>query len=343
MRFVLLTWLATRAAIAAVLYLASPHPLASAGNWDGAWYGSIALHGYQHASIGAQRDIAFFPLFPMMAAVLLHAGLRWPLAGILVNNACFLAALFVIYALAHERWSRQTARWCVAVAASCPLSLFASVAYHEGVFLLFSALALFATLRADRLRGGIAGALASATSAMGIALAGALALDAIVQRRGARAIACALLAFAGAGAFAIFCYARFGDPLSFVHAQHAWRTAGFDGGAWLRIFASLSSWDGLRRNVMVVVLVPLAAVAVLLQRKALGSLMTSYALLAIALLLFAGEPISADRNAFTFVPVLLAYGRALERVPVAGGAALAASLALLAYDTAQFANFHWVA
>ncbi len=340
MRFVLLAWLITRAFIGIALLMTSAHPLASAGNWDGAWYGSIAQHGYGFASRGMQHDLAFFPLYPLLASLLLHAGISWPLAGVLVSNIAFLGALAILYALARGRWNVATARWTVAVTCACPLSLFASVAYHEGTFLFFSALALWWTLRDARFAGGLAGAAASATSALGIALAAALVIDAVVQRRGTRAIASAMLAFGGIGLFALFCALRFGDPLAFAHAEAGWRMGGIDIAAWYRVFQSII---GLWSSNLLVALVPIAAIALVVQRKALGTLLTLYGLLAIALILFAGEPTSADRYAFAVIPVLIAFARALQRVPIAGGAVVLASLALLAYDTVQFARFHWVA
>jgi hypothetical protein len=261
-----------------------------------------------------------------------------------VNNLAFFCALVLLYSMARRRWNAATARWCVAFACACPLSLFGSVAYHEGVYLFFSALALWCALRSRRAASGLAAAAASATSAIGIALGSALVVDAIVRRRNARDIAYAALAFAGVGFFALFCYLRFGDPLAFVHTQHGWRTAGFDARAWLRVLLSVFSLQGVLANIMAIALVPLAAVAIVAQRKALGRLLTLYGLLAIALILIAGEPISADRYAFAVVPVLMAYGRALQRLPVpAGVAVLAALLSLLAYDAVQFARFHWVA
>ncbi len=326
--------------IAAAFFAASDHPLASAGNWDGAWYGSIAQHGYGFATLGSQHDIAFFPLYPMLASLLLRAGIGWPLAGVIVNNVAFLLALAIIYRLVSVRWNVPTARWTVATTCAVPTSLFASVAYHEGTFLLFSALSLWWTLRDQRLAGGLAGAAASATSVLGLALAAALAIDAIVQRRGARAIASAALAFGGIGLFALFCWLRFGDPLAFAHAQAGWRTAGIDAGAWYRVFQSIaSSWN----NNLLVVLVPVAAVAIGVQRKELGSLLALYGILAIVLIFLAGEPIGADRYAFVVVPVLIAFARMLQRIPVAGAAALLGSLALLARDAIEFARFHWVA
>jgi Mannosyltransferase (PIG-V) len=343
MRFVFVAWLASRAVIIAAFFVAGAHPLASAGNWDGAWYGSIAQHGYGYAQIGTQRDIAFFPLFPMLASLVLRIGIGWPLAGVLVNNAAFFGALVLLHRIASKRWNIATARWCIAFACACPLSLFASVAYREGVYLFFSALALWFALRSQRFAGGLAGAAASAASAIGIALAGALVIDALVHRRSLRDVASAALAFAGIGGFILFCYLRFGDPLAFAHAEHGWRTGGIDLGAWLRVIDSLRTWNGLRANLMVIVLVPLAAIAVVVQRKALGTLLALYGVLAIALILLAGEPISADRYAFAVVPVLLAYGRILQRVPAAGAAGLAFLLYLLAYDASLFARFHWVA
>lgn len=237
---------------------------------------------------------------------MLHAGISWPLAGVLVSNIAFLSALAILYALARERFNIATARWTVAVTCACPISLFASVAYHEGTFLFFSALTLWWTLRKARVAGGLAG-----------------------RRRGARAIAAAMLAFGGVGLFAIFCAVRFGDPLAFAHAEVGWRTGGIDIVAWYRVFQSII---GLWSSNLLVVLVPLGAIALIVQRKALGTLLTLYGLLAIALIFFAGEPIAADRYAFTVIPILIAFA-----------AVVLASLVLLAYDTVEFARFHWVA
>ena len=343
MRLTLAIWLLSRAVIIAAFLTASNHPLVSAGNWDGAWYGAIATHGYGYAHRGTQRDTAFFPLYPLIASLVMRLGMGWPLAGLVVNNAAFLGAIIVLCRIARERWNAATARWCVAVTCACPLSLFGSVAYREGLYLLLSALALWCALRSQRMRAALAAAGASATAIAGVALAAAFVIESLVKRRGFRAAAVAALAFAGVGAYVVFCWYRFGDPLAPLHAQHGWRSTGFDWPAWARVFRSLVSIDGFRQNVMVVILAPLGAVAVIVQRKALGLLMTLYALLALAILAFAGEPISADRYAFGIIPILIAYGRALQRVPIAGIGAIAASLALLAYDAVQFARFHWVA
>jgi hypothetical protein len=251
--------------------------------------------------------------------------------------------MLVLYQMTRERWNAATARWCAAVACACPLSLFGSVAYREGLYLLLSALALWSALRSRRLRAALAAGAASATAVSGVALAAALVIESLLQRRGLRATAVAALAFSGIAAYALFCWYRFGDPLAPLHAQQAWRTTGFDWPAWERVFRSLASIQGLCQNVMLIVLIPLGAIAVIVQHKALGMLMTLYALFALAIFCLAGEPISADRYAYGVIPILIAYGRALQRVPAVGIIALAGSLALLGYDAVQFARFHWVA
>lgn len=342
MRFVLLAWLFTRAVVAIAFAVASPHPLASAGNWDGAWYGSIAQHGYGFVR-GAKSDAGFFPMYPFLASALMRGGMTWPLAGIVVNNIAFLAALFVLYDLALRKWDAATARWCIAFTCACPLSLFASVAYREGVYLLCTALALWWALRSKDLAGGLAGAAASATAQLGSALAAALVMEAVLARRGMRTIAYRALAFAGVAGVAFFCYLRFGDPLAFVHAEQGWRSIGIDGGAWLRVLRSLTTWNGFVANVMVIALVPVTAIALLVQRRALGLLLVLYGLLALAVIVFAGEPISADRYAFAIIPVLLVWGRIFGRMQWVGVALVVGMLALLAYDTVRFAQFHWVA
>jgi Gpi18-like mannosyltransferase len=343
MRFVLAAFVITRAIVIAAFCIASPHPVASAGNWDGAWYGSIAVHGYGYARIGAQRDLAFFPLYPLLAAALEHTGLTWPLAGVLLSNAAFLGALAILFTLVRARWDDTTARWSIAVTCAAPPSLFASVAYSEGLFLLLSVLALWFLDRNRDAAASLATAAASAAAAMGTTLAAAVALDLLARNRSPRNVALAAFGFAGVVLYALYCWRFFGDPLAFVHAQRGWRANGFDASAWFRTIDSLLSWNGVRANLAAVIFVLIGAIALVTQHRALGTPMALYGLLAIAVILYTGQPISADRHAYAVVPILIAFGRALRRVPAFGTIAIAGSLALLALDAQEFARFHWVA
>src|SRR5207237_1206701 len=62
--------------------------------WDGIWYRLIADHGYLLVA-GRQSDPAFFPLYPLLLKVAAATGLPLGVAGIVLSNLLFLAALLV--------------------------------------------------------------------------------------------------------------------------------------------------------------------------------------------------------------------------------------------------------
>lgn len=340
MRFVVLAWVLTRVLILAIL-LSAGHA-ASLATWDGAWYGSIVEHGYEFVADGKQHNAAFFPLLPVLAWPLVHAGAAWPVAAALLANIAFLGALIVLYRIARSRYDETAACWCVATASLLPPSLFCSVAYPQSLFLFFSALALLTFSQGRYAAGGLAAALSSAASALGIPLAAAMLVDALFRRRVATVV-WASIGFAGVVAFAIYCWIRLGDALAFVHAQHAWRHGfGFDAAAWKGIVQSLLTLDGFRQNAAML-LVPLGLVAVLVESRKLGRVMTLYALFTLALLILSGTPFSVDRNAYAIAPLLVALGALLRRVPPVGYVVLAISAILLVVDAGRFAHFQWVA
>src|SRR5690242_2713463 len=76
--------------------------------WDGAWYVGIAQAGYRLAPPPGASNLAFPPLLPLLThllgALLGAAGFTgddrdygtWALAGLLISNLAFLAALYVL-------------------------------------------------------------------------------------------------------------------------------------------------------------------------------------------------------------------------------------------------------
>ncbi len=342
MRFVFGAWALSRAFVLLIIALSVPHPVQALANWDGAWYRSIVVDGYSFAADGHQHNVAFFPIFSLVVWPLLKLGVAWPIAGALVANLAFLGALLAIHALALRCFDKVTARWCVATAALLAPSLFSSLTYPQSLYMLLSGGALLLVLQRRSILGGAVAGIASATSGLGIVLALACVLDAAWHRRGALALLGGVLAFAGVACLSIFCWLRFGDALAFLHAQAAWRHGyGFDWAAWLEVLRHLQTLGGIR-NYAMTLLVPLGAVAIVWHRRALGSLLVAYGLIALAVLAFSGTPFSVDRNAYAVIPVLLAVGASLRRVPALGYAALAASAALLAIDAGTFARFEWV-
>lgn len=221
--FVLGCWAIGRLiVIAAFLHVAHPSATAVA-NWDGAWYHAIAARGYEYARDGGYHSIAFFPLYPALAAVVMRLGIPFAIAGTIVNNVTFLAMLFVIFGWLERCHGGSAARWTIGFLAIFPLSLFGSVTYSEGTFMLFSALALRDFDRKRYYAASLWAALASLARPTGILLLPAFALSAIIERRERAALLAALSAASGVAAIGIFSAVRFGDALAFVHAQAAWR------------------------------------------------------------------------------------------------------------------------
>ncbi|HEY9086020.1 MAG TPA: mannosyltransferase family protein [Candidatus Tyrphobacter sp.] len=321
---------------------AAPHGIIAAlGNWDGAWYGSIAMHGYEFAADGKAHNVAFFPLFPMLCALLMRAGVPWPLAGVAINNLAFLGALFVLERYAFQRFGERTARVAVIAACVLPLSLFCTVAYSEGLFLLASAIALWCYQRQRYAYAGMASAAATAIRPLGIALALSLLLASIVERRGLRAaLGCAIGVF-GLAAFAAWCAVRFGDPLAFAHAEVGWRASGLDLAGWLGLIRG--ALGGRVHDWLSLALSAAGLIGVVVYRRQFGAAGVFYVLSSLLMIAYAGAPLSLDRYVYALIPVLVIVAEVFRRVPVFGYPAIAASFILLVHDAAAFARFIWVA
>jgi Gpi18-like mannosyltransferase len=203
-------------------------------HWDGAWYRQIATRGYDYANDGKYHSVAFFPLFPLVIRGVMSLGLPFNVAGTLVNNLAFLGALLFLYFWAQARHGTKVAQWATAVMSWCPFSLFGTVIYSEGLFLLLTTAALRAFDNHQHIRAGLWGAMATATRATGVALIPTFLWVAWREHRAAIAYVAGLAIGVGLLLFSGYCAIRFGDHLAFVHVQRAWWQRD-----WLNIFAEV--------------------------------------------------------------------------------------------------------
>jgi Gpi18-like mannosyltransferase len=209
--------------------------------WDTVHYRAIATFGYEFVNDGKGHNIAFFPLFPLLVRGLMHLGLPFEAAGILINNLAFLLTLYFLYFWAKKFYGSSAARWATAVLAWCPLSLFTSVIYTEGLYLLLSTAALQAFDQQQYRWTSFWGAMATATRPTGIALIPALAIAAWKQRRPPIAYIAGLATAIGILLFSLYCAINFGDPLAFITAQKGWRPSlGFDWQGWWKMLMQIT-------------------------------------------------------------------------------------------------------
>lgn len=142
--------------------------------WDGQWYRDIAERGYNFdysLSSKGLVDLAFFPLFPLLAKLLGFLGIPFWLAGSLISAVSTLAAFVLLFRIAYG-FSRSL--W-VGLFAILPLALnpafFVTIsAYTEGLSLLLVAVVIYGLVN-NRYPYVIAGLLiASVTRGVGIPL-----------------------------------------------------------------------------------------------------------------------------------------------------------------------------
>ncbi len=107
--------------------------------------------------------MAFYPLFPLLMRGLTTLGMQVEVAGVLINSLAFLSALVLVYFWVEQRYDTRAAKWTTSVLAWCPFSLFCTVIYTEGLFLLLTASALRAFERGEYIWATVWGALTTAT------------------------------------------------------------------------------------------------------------------------------------------------------------------------------------
>lgn len=243
-KFILTMWLCSRIIIAIAMVIIAPaisetHRVNTWGwdsftRWDGEWYQLIATSGYEYANDGRTHSVAFFPLYPLICRVVMAFGLPFPIAGTLVNNLAFLLAIFVVFGWVRERHGSNVAKWTVAFMIWCPLSLYGTVTYTEGLFLLLSTLSIRAFDKGDYLWAALWGGLTTATRLTGVVLIPSFLLLAWKERRPLVAYITAVIASLGLLLYIAYCTINFGEPLVFLKVQAAFGHRSAAGFPWQR-------------------------------------------------------------------------------------------------------------
>ncbi len=252
-------WLLSRLFLLSIMLLVTPNlPTPARGvaptfglgvfdAYDSLRYYAIATSGYEFLNDGQEHNIAFFPLFPLIIKGLMSLGLPFEVAGVLLNNIAFLVGLYYLYFWIQQYQGKEAARWVTAIVTWCPLSMYCTVIYTEGLYLLLSIAALRAFDHKQYTQTVIWGALATATRPTGLALIPALLLASWKERRPPIAYVASLFTGMGVLLFTLYCKVQFNNPLAFIDAQKGWRPSfGFDGQGWgkmlVQITIGTSNW-----------------------------------------------------------------------------------------------------
>jgi hypothetical protein len=189
----------------------------------------VATNGYSYnGNPRQQQNIIFFPVYPLTCRLCRAVtGLSIPLCAFLLSNLALFAGLTAFHALATREIGPEGARAATLLLAFFPGSFFFSSMYTESFFLAFSVLAFSAFRKQRFILGGMWAGLGTATRVTGVLLFVPLLFEAFSCRndRGIwwRVILAGLLSASGIGAFMVWQWVAFGDPLAFSRVQQqAW-------------------------------------------------------------------------------------------------------------------------
>jgi hypothetical protein len=116
---------------------AAPGYWAVITNWDGQWYWKVAVEGLHSGAGASPVDLwawAFGPLFPLSVGQIMHlTGLSFAVAATLVNVACSLVGVLLLWDLLRRRTGEVWAGCAVALFLCFPTGVLFQVAYSEAM------------------------------------------------------------------------------------------------------------------------------------------------------------------------------------------------------------------
>ncbi len=194
--------------------------------WDSGWYYQIAAEGYRYDRSQAQNNIGFYPLYPVLtrwSARLLHQPLFT--VGIGISLIGLLGALFFLSQLTEAWGDRADVVPTISALLFYPTAFFLAAAYTESLFLLTTTATFWAARSRRWWLCGLTGAAACLTRFNGflilLPILGFIgkAVEGHWRKIRTGHLFALFGTIAGAAAFPLFLWRRWGDPLLYVHSK----------------------------------------------------------------------------------------------------------------------------
>jgi Gpi18-like mannosyltransferase len=198
--------------------------------YDAGWYRDIAEKGYYYKGDAEQSSVPFFPVYPMTMKGLQGAfGGNMVTWGIPITFASGLVSALLFHRWAARRFGRRAALVGTAVLCLWPYAFYIyGTVYADAMFLALVLLAFTFVDAGHTVLAGLAGAAATATRPVGLAVLLGLIAFVWEQNRDAgtrpfrrpRDLG-VLLAAGGAASYALYLWVKFGTPFAFAVAEGA--------------------------------------------------------------------------------------------------------------------------
>jgi hypothetical protein len=365
-RDVAVTFVVTRAAIIIIAELAAmvlaqrpgPHAALSSipilavwGRWDAIHYVDIAASGYYGT------DMAFFPLFPALIALLGKLIGNHLVAGLVISNAALFVGLLYFYKLVEHQYNRHVARRAIFYISIFPTAIFFSAVYTESLFLALTVASFYYIREHKWLTAGIIGFFAALTRVEGVLLVVPMAIEWL----GSPGIRLALkypleqllrplvglaLVPLGLGAYMGYLWVLTGDPMYFSHVQTNWQR--HLAPPWISVKNSVNllihahNASMIANQLLELVFTALMLALLIAAFRRLSPAYWSYMALSILVPMSTSSLMSMPRFALVLFPMFVLMGLWGAR-PSVNNTIVAFSLPLLGLFTVLFADWYWVA
>jgi len=276
------------------------------------------------------------------------SGLSFEAVGVLLNSFAFLGALLIIYKWVEKDYDQNTAKGVIALMVWCPYSIYGTVVYTEGVFLLCTTSALRAFEQRQYFSASLWGIASTLARVPGVTVPLACLITSWRENRGVNAYISSVFMFLGVISYSFFCAIRFGDALAFWKVQKAWGHSNFING-WAPIFTEILTLNisdpSSYINALLRVIIFFGGVYLLWRlREILPLILVSYGFLGLGLLMASGAVHSVTRYCYGIVPLSIGLGLVLResKINVRYGLLFVFALGLMIYSI-RFAWGYWVA
>jgi hypothetical protein len=325
--------------------------------WDSGWYRDIAVRGYHYDPEAPACNTSFYPLYPLVTGFVSHCT-HIPVfpAGMAISLLCLLAALLLLADLLAEDGPDRVLPG-IAVLLCFPTAFYFASFYPESLFILATAAAFFAAKRGRWSLAGIAGAAAGLTRLNGVLIILPMAWFAWQEMKGSgRRLKPGPVfglagAAAGAAAYPIFLWVRFGSPLVYFPGKNAtwqhrprafWELPRLIAQEMHTRLADLGGGGKLNFVIQngALVLFTILTIGLVVRRKVAGAL---YCAATLAVLFNSGSTDSVQRYLLALFPCLFLLSDFLRKRPVLAFAYFFGSLGLLVTLLTRFVHWIWVA
>lgn len=292
--------------------------------FDGTYYHDIAAHGYptslpSGANGVGRSTVAFFPLFPALAAALEAVGLPFTVAASAVTLVSGLAATLLVHAVVGRYANPPVALAVAGLWSVQPLGFVLSLTYSEALYSALTAGCILLLMQRRWLLAGVVAAAGSATRPTGLVLAVCLLVAVVADRRRLRGAqwwhAAGGLFLAPLGFLGYMAYLRAHTgrlDAWFVTERQGWGVYTDGGGEVARRFITYLTHPGERpaATAVALLLVLTIAAALLLLHDGAPAPLIALTLLTLALAV-------STRNAYSSIPRFLLPASFPLLVPIA--------------------------